>query len=340
MKFVDEAKVHVQAGKGGNGACSFLRLKFMPFGGPDGGDGGDGGSIFLCADSDINTLVDYRYVHTYTAQNGEKGSGQNCTGRGGQDLILKVPTGTVIYDEQTDELIGDLMEPGQLVCVAEGGRHGVGNMRFKSSVNRAPRRTIPGQPGEARDLRLELKVLADVGLLGLPNAGKSTLISAMSAARPRIADYPFTTLYPQLGVVRVSRSHSFVIADLPGLIEGAAEGAGLGIRFLKHVTRNRLLFHVVDMFPGDDSDPVEQTQAITRELGLFSHDLLHKERWLVLNKADLLLPEEVEKVKTDIVKRLDWQGPVFVVSGLAHQGLEELAKAAMHYLDASSEDEF
>lgn len=332
MKFVDEAKISVEAGKGGNGACSFLRLKFMPFGGPDGGDGGDGGSIYLKADESINTLVDYRYIRIYKAKNGEGGSGRNCTGKSGEDLFLRVPVGTMVYDDDTDELIVDLAEPEQIACVAQGGRHGVGNARFKSSVNRAPRRTIPGQEGEKRNLRMELKVLADVGLVGLPNAGKSTLISAMSAARPKIADYPFTTLYPQLGVVRVSRYHSFVIADLPGLIKGAAEGAGLGIRFLKHVARTRLLFHVVDVAPADDSDPVESVQAIVDELVKFDETLLDKERWLVLNKIDLLPPDEITKHCDDIVKRLNWQGRVFIVSGLTKQGLEDLSHQAMHYL--------
>ena len=334
MKFVDEAKIYVQAGKGGDGACSFLRLKFMPFGGPDGGDGGDGGSIFLLAHHGMNTLIDYRFIHTYEAKDGEKGGGRNCSGKSGQDLMLHVPVGTMVYDDHTNELIGDLTQAGQTLCVAYGGRHGIGNAKFKSSINRSPRRTIPGQEGESRNLRLELKVLADVGLVGMPNAGKSTLISAMSAARPKIADYPFTTLYPQLGVVRVSQFHSFVIADLPGLIEGAATGAGLGIRFLKHVARTRLLLHVVDMFPVDGSDPVAQVKAISNELGLYSEDLLNKERWLVLNKADLLPPDEVEKVKADIVERLHWQSRVFVVSGLAKQGLDELAQEAMRYLEA------
>lgn len=334
MKFVDEAKIHVKAGKGGNGACSFLRLKFMPFGGPDGGDGGEGGSIFLLADDGINTLVDYRFIHTYEAEDGEKGGGRNCTGKSGGDLILRVPVGTMVYDNHTDELIGDLTQSSQTLCVAQGGRHGVGNTKFKSSINRSPRKTIPGQPGEARDLRLELKVLADVGLVGIPNAGKSTLISAMSAARPKIADYPFTTLYPQLGVVRVSQFHSFVIADLPGLIEGASQGAGLGIRFLKHVARTQLLFHVVDMFPVDGSDPVDQIKAITKELGLYNEELLKKERWLVLNKADLLPEDEIEKVKEDIVARAHWMGRVFVVSGLAKKGLDELAREAMRGLEA------
>lgn len=333
MKFVDEAKIYVEAGKGGNGACSFLRLKFMPFGGPDGGNGGDGGSIYLNADESINTLVDYRYIRTYKAQDGEKGSGNNCTGRSGEDSTLRVPVGTMVYDDDTNELIADLAEAGQMACVAKGGRHGVGNSHFKSSVNRSPRRTIPGQEGEKRNLRLELKVLADVGLVGMPNAGKSTLISAMSAARPKVADYPFTTLYPYLGVVRVSRFRSFVIADLPGLIEGAAEGAGLGIRFLKHVARTRLLFHVVDVVPADESDPVENVKAITAELTKFDETLLHKERWLILNKVDLLPPDMAEEYCRDIVKRLGWQGRIFTISGLAKQGLEELAKQAMRYLE-------
>lgn len=337
MKFVDEAKVYVEAGRGGNGACSFLRLKFMPFGGPDGGNGGDGGSVFLSADESINTLVDYRYIHTYKAEDGEKGAGQNCTGKGGDNLVLRVPVGTVVYDDDTDELIADLASIGETVCVAQGGRHGVGNAKFKSSVNRAPRRTIPGQEGERRNLRLELKVLADVGLVGMPNAGKSTLISAMSAARPKVADYPFTTLYPCLGVVSVSRFKSFVIADLPGLIEGAAEGAGLGIRFLKHVARTRLLFHVVDVAPMDESDPVQNIKVITQELHKYSDDLMIKECWLVLNKVDLLPPDEVEARCRDIVTQLNWTGRVFVISGLAQEGLTELAKQAMQYLDNYSE---
>lgn len=339
MKFVDEAKIQVEAGRGGNGACSFLRLKFMPFGGPDGGDGGDGGSVYLKADESINTLVDYRYVRTHKAQDGEKGSGQNCTGRSGSDLYLRVPVGTMIYDDDTDELIADLAEPHQAACVAQGGRHGVGNARFKSSVNRAPRRTIPGQDGERRHLRLELKVLADVGLVGMPNAGKSTLITAMSAARPKIADYPFTTLYPSLGVVSVAKYRSFVIADLPGLIEGAAEGAGLGIRFLKHVARTRLLFHVVDVAPIDGANPVEVVEAITNELAKFDSSLLDRERWLILNKTDLLPQDEVEKVCNDIVKQLNWKGRVFIISGLAKQGLDELAHQAMKYLEQHGEGE-
>lgn len=338
MKFVDEARIYIEAGKGGNGACSFLRLKFMPFGGPDGGNGGDGGSVYLRADESINTLVDYRYMRTHKAEDGEKGGSRDCTGKSGQDLILRVPVGTIVYDDDTDEIIADLTEPEQLACVAKGGRHGVGNARFKSSVNRAPRRTIPGHEGDKRNLRLELKVLADVGLVGMPNAGKSTLISAMSAARPKVADYPFTTLFPYLGVVSVSNFRSFVVADLPGLIEGAAEGAGLGIRFLKHVARTRLLFHVVDVAPMDGSDPVENVQDISAELEKYGHDLLSKERWLVLNKVDVLPPEEVEQHCADIVKRLGWTGRVFIISGLAKQGLNDLTHEAMAYLESNANE--
>jgi GTP-binding protein len=332
MKFIDEAKIYVEAGKGGNGACSFLRLKFMPFGGPDGGDGGDGGSVFLCAVESINTLIDYRYISTFHAQAGKKGSGRQCTGKSGEDLILKVPVGTMIYDDDTNEFIADLIKPNETFCVAKGGRHGVGNARFKSSINRSPRRTIPGSEGEKRNLRLELKVLADVGLVGLPNAGKSTLITAMSAARPKIADYPFTTLYPNLGVVRVARDQSFVMADLPGLIEGAAEGAGLGIRFLKHVARTQLLLHVVDILPVNNSDPVQNIHIIKNELIKFNKELTHKESWLVLNKIDLLLPEEAEQLCKNIIERSNWQGKVFIVSGVNKQGLENLAQQVMQYL--------
>lgn len=339
MKFVDEANIVVEAGRGGNGACSFLRLKFEPLGGPDGGNGGDGGSVYLRADESLNTLIDYRYIHTYKAQDGEKGMGSNCTGKSGDNLFLRVPVGTMIYDQDTDELISDLSENGAEACVAKGGRHGIGNASFKSSINRSPRRTIPGQEGEKRRLRLELKVLADVGLVGLPNAGKSTLISVMSAARPKIADYPFTTLHPNLGVVSVSRFRSFVMADLPGLIEGAAEGAGLGIRFLKHVSRTGLLFHVVDIAPIDGTDPIENFKAISNELGKYSAELLNKERWLVLNKIDLLQPEEVEALRIKIVKELNWQGKVFCISGVAKIGIEDLAQQAMNYLARDGEDE-
>jgi len=335
VKFIDEAKIRVEAGNGGNGCCSFLRLKFMPHGGPDGGDGGNGGSIYLQADEGINTLVDYRYARIHQAEHGEKGHGRNASGKAGKDLILRVPVGTMVYDEDTDELIADLAQNGQKQCVAEGGAHGIGNTRFKSSINRSPRRTIPGKPGEHRNLRLELKVLADVGLVGMPNAGKSTLIHAVSAARPKIADYPFTTLYPNLGVVRVGQHRSFVMADLPGLIEGAAEGAGLGIRFLKHVSRTVLLLHIVDISPLD-GDPVDHIKAITAELIKFSPELASKERWLVFNKVDLLLPEEAKKRANDIVKQLAWTGPVFEISGLAHQGTEGLVNAVMNYLTSTS----
>lgn len=336
MKFIDEAKIRVEAGNGGNGCCSFLRLKFMPHGGPDGGDGGDGGSVFVKADEGINTLVDYRYARIHQAEHGEKGHGRNCSGKAGRDLELRVPLGTMIYDDDTDELIADLTKNEQKFCVAQGGRHGIGNARFKSSVNRSPRKTIPGQPGEVRNLRLELKVLADVGLVGMPNAGKSTLIRAMSAARPKVADYPFTTLYPNLGVVRVSEHRSFVMADIPGLIEGAAEGAGLGIRFLKHVSRTVLLFHVVDIVP-IDGDPVKEVQAIEQELRKFNPELLEKERWLVLNKIDLLPDDEVDAHCDSIVKRLNWRNKVFKVSGLKNAGTIELAREAMRYLEKEDE---
>lgn len=339
MKFIDEAKIRVDAGNGGNGCCSFLRLKFMPNGGPDGGDGGDGGSIFLQADEGINTLVDYRYTRIFQAKNGQKGQGSNCSGRAGPDMTLRVPVGTMVYDDDTDELIIDLTENGQIACVAKGGAHGVGNARFKSSVNRSPRKTIPGQPGERRNLRLELKVLADVGLVGMPNAGKSTLIHAVSAARPKVADYPFTTLYPNLGVVRVSKFRSFVIADIPGLIEGAAEGAGLGIRFLKHVSRTKLLFHMVDIAPVDGSDPVANVKAIAKELKKFSPELSKRERWLVLNKTDLLPEDEVEEYCNKIVKKLRWKGKVFRISGVSGEGTERLAQEAMNYLEQEKNQE-
>ncbi len=333
MKFIDEARIRVDAGNGGNGACSFLRLKFMPYGGPDGGNGGDGGSIFIQANENLNTLVDYRFTKRFQAKHGKKGAGRDCTGKDGEDLVLDVPVGTMIYDEDTDELIADLAKNGEKTCVAKGGSHGVGNAKFKSSVNRSPQRTIPGSPGEVRNLRLELKVLADVGLVGMPNAGKSTLIHAVSAARPKVADYPFTTLHPNLGVVSVAKYHSFVIADIPGLIEGAAEGAGLGIRFLKHVMRTRLLFHMVDVAPADGGDPVQTFKSITKELEKFHDDLLQKERWLVINKIDLLHEDEVDAVCKDIVKRLKWKGKVFRISGLGHEGTTELMRAAMQYLD-------
>lgn len=333
MKFIDEAQIKIEAGKGGNGCCSFLRLKFMPYGGPDGGDGGDGGSIYMQADESINTLIDYRFVHFYKAQDGEKGGSRDCSGKSGEDLLLRVPVGTMVFDDDTGELIVDLNLHGQKACVAKGGRHGVGNSHFKSSTNRAPRRTIPGTPGDKRNLRLELKVLADIGLVGMPNAGKSTLIRALSAARPKVADYPFTTLYPNLGVVRASQHRSFVIADLPGLIEGAAEGAGLGIRFLKHVARTRLLWQVVDLAPIDGSDPLNDINVIAKELEKYDEGLLARERWLVFNKSDLLLPEETGVIVQKIIKNLKWTGNYFVISGLDKTGTHELVQRTMHYLE-------
>lgn len=334
MKFVDEAKIYVEAGKGGEGASSFLRLKFMPFGGPDGGNGGDGGNVFIRADEKLNTLIDFRYIHNYKAEDGEKGAGRNKTGKGGEDLYLTVPVGTMIYDDDTDELIADLAANDQSACVARGGRHGVGNSHFKSSINRSPRQTIPAQLGESRNLRLELKVLADVGLVGLPNAGKSTLISAMSQAKPKIAEYPFTTLYPYLGVVSVDQFNSFVMADIPGLIEGASSGAGLGIQFLRHIMRTKLLFHIVDVYPLDGTTPAEQLNIITEELKQFNVDLITKERWLILNKIDLI-PEENRKETCElIVKQMQWHGKYFMVSGLAHLGLTELARATIHFLQS------
>ncbi|WP_028240871.1 Obg family GTPase CgtA [Stutzerimonas azotifigens] len=333
MKFVDEVSIYVKAGDGGNGMMSFRREKFIEKGGPNGGDGGDGGSVYMVADENLNTLVDYRYTRRFHAPNGEKGGSSDCTGAKGEDLILPVPVGTTVIDAATQEIIGDLTRPGQQLLVAQGGWHGLGNTRFKSSTNRAPRQTTPGKPGEARDLKLELKVLADVGLLGLPNAGKSTFIRSVSAAKPKVADYPFTTLVPNLGVVSVGRYKSFVIADIPGLIEGAAEGAGLGIRFLKHLARTRLLLHLVDMAPVDGSDPADAAETILHELEKFSPALTGRDRWLVLNKADQLLEDEREERLRAVVERLQWSGPVFVISALEREGTEELSQAIMRYLD-------
>ncbi|HSX88294.1 MAG TPA: Obg family GTPase CgtA [Pseudomonas sp.] len=337
MKFVDEVSIYVKAGDGGNGMMAFRREKFIEKGGPNGGDGGDGGSVFIEADENLNTLVDYRYTRRFQAQNGEKGGSTDCTGAKGEDLILPVPVGTTVVDASTQEVIGDLTKPGQRLLVAQGGWHGLGNTRFKSSTNRAPRQTTPGKPGDARDLKLELKVLADVGLLGLPNAGKSTFIRSVSAAKPKVADYPFTTLVPNLGVVSVERYKSFVIADIPGLIEGASEGAGLGIRFLKHLARTRLLLHLVDMAPLDLTDPAEAAVTIVEELAKFSPALAERDRWLVLNKADQILEEEQEARIAEIVERLEWTGPVYVISALAHQGTEKLCYDIMDYLEARSE---
>ena len=333
MKFVDEAIIQVEAGKGGNGCVSFRREKFIPKGGPDGGDGGDGGSVYLIADADLNTLVDFRHQRRYRAENGEPGRGRNCSGKKGADCLIRVPVGTEVYDIDTGELLGDLTRPGERLCVAKGGRHGIGNTHFKSSTNRAPRQSTPGTPGERRQLRLELKLLADVGLLGLPNAGKSTLIRVLSAARPKVADYPFTTLHPQLGVVRVEAHRSFVMADIPGLIEGAAEGAGLGHRFLRHVQRTRLLLHLVDIAPEDGSDPAESVRIIERELERFDPGLLQRPRWLVLNKTDLLDEDQLQKRAQTIATDLEWKAPLFLISAATGEGTRALAQAVMNSLE-------
>ena len=339
MKFVDEAMVKVVAGHGGRGAVGFRREKFVPFGGPDGGDGGLGGSVWLRAQEGINTLVDYRVQRTFRAKNGQPGGSQDCTGKGGDDLFVPMPVGTIVIDDATGETLGDLSDAGQTLLVAKGGKGGWGNQRYKSSINRTPRQSGPGLPGEARNLRVELRLLADVGLLGMPNAGKSTLIRAVSAARPKVADYPFTTLHPQLGVVSVGPYRSFVMADIPGLIEGAAEGAGLGIRFLKHLQRTRILLHLVDIAPPDpDEDPVTGARAIVGELKKFSPELAKKKRWLVLNKIDLLDGKERDVRCAEIVRRLRFRGPVFKISGATGEGTKELCQAVMRQLEGSKGD--
>ena len=334
MKFVDEAVIRVEAGKGGNGCLSFRREKYIPKGGPDGGDGGRGGSIFIEGDESLNTLIDYRYQRLYRAEHGKPGMGREKSGPKGQDMTLKVPVGTSIVDVDTDTVIADVTSAGERICIAEGGHFGLGNTRFKSSTNRAPRKTTLGKPGEARDIRLELQVLADVGLVGLPNAGKSSLVSMLSAAKPKIADYPFTTLIPSLGVVRINSHRSFVIADVPGLIAGAAEGAGLGIRFLKHLTRARILLHLVDLQPLDGKDPVEAVTEIATELERFSPTLAERERWLVVNKADTIPEDQWDEALDDVVKRLNWKGPAYVISGLLEQGTELLAQDLMIRLES------
>jgi len=334
MKFVDEAEIHVHAGNGGNGCASFRREKFIPFGGPDGGDGGAGGSVYLVADENLNTLVDFRHQRVYRAGRGENGMSRQMHGKAGDELTIRVPVGTVIINIDTDEVIGDLTENGQRLKVAQGGDGGLGNIHFKSSTNRAPRKATSGFPGDSRELRLELKLLADVGLLGFPNAGKSTFIRAVSAATPRVADYPFTTLHPNLGVVRIDTDQSFVIADIPGLIEGAADGAGLGIQFLKHVARTSLLLHLVDMAPLDgETDPVAQVKAIEAELKQFDPALLKRPRWLVLNKADLLPEEDRLKAAKDIVKRLKWKGPWYLVSAIGREGTWPICLEAQKFFD-------
>ena len=337
MKFVDEAIIEVTAGKGGNGCVSFRREKFVPKGGPDGGDGGDGGSVFLIGDDALNTMIDYRYTRRFRAENGEAGRGRNCSGKSGDDLVLPVPLGTTVLDEDSGEILGDIREQGERLLVAQGGFHGLGNTRYKSSINRAPRQSSPGTDGESRNLKLELKVLADVGLLGLPNAGKSTFIRAVSAATPKVADYPFTTLIPNLGVVKVDAHRSFVVADIPGLIEGASEGAGLGIRFLKHLTRNRVLLHLVDIAPIDGSDPAAAALAVIGELQRFSAALAARPRWLVLNKTDLVDEATLADIRQRITSALQWEGPVYTISSVSGAGTQGLCGDLMSYLETQAE---
>jgi GTP-binding protein len=340
MKFVDEARMKVQAGNGGRGSTSFRREKFVPLGGPDGGDGGHGGSVYLRAAPGINTLADFRIQKTFKAEVGEYGSSNGCTGRGGANLYIPVPVGTVVRDLDTSEALGDLTREGEELLVARGGKGGWGNTRFKSSTNRSPRQFGPGLPGEKRVLELELKLIADVGLLGLPNAGKSTLIRAVSAARPKVAGYPFTTLYPNLGVVAVGEHRSFVMADIPGLIEGAAEGAGLGLRFLRHLQRTRLLLHLVDIAPPDpDADPARDARAIVKELKKFDPRLAAKPRWLVLNKRDLMLDGEAKARAASLVRRLRFRGPHFLISGATGRGTQQLCAAVMNFLEERSRDQ-
>jgi GTP-binding protein len=340
MKFVDEASIHVAAGNGGNGSASFRREKYVPFGGPDGGDGGRGGSVFLEGDSGLNTLVDFRHKRKYRAQNGQGGSGRNMTGRSGEDITIRVPLGTIVKDEETGDVLGEITEQAQRILVARGGKGGLGNVHFKSSTNRAPRQTVPAEKGEQRQLELELKVLADVGLLGFPNAGKSTLISAVSAARPKVADYPFTTLYPNLGVVRIDVERSFVIADIPGLIEGAAEGTGLGIQFLKHLQRTRLLLHLVDLAPlALDVDPAAQVRQLEQEMEKFDPSLMQMPRWLVFTKADLLTPQEASEKAEAAVSALGWQAPWKLISSVARSGTEALMQEVSDALQEMVEDE-
>jgi len=333
MKFIDEAVIDVIAGNGGSGCMSFRREKFIPFGGPDGGDGGRGGSIYAVGDRNLNTLIDFRYARKHIARNGESGRGSDQFGAAAQDIVLRVPIGTIITDADTGESLAELLVSGERVRIVKGGDGGFGNLHFKSSTNRAPRQKTSGWPGEQRKLRLELRVLADVGLLGLPNAGKSTLIAAVSNARPKIADYPFTTLHPNLGVVRVGPEQSFVIADIPGLIEGAAEGAGLGHQFLRHLQRTQLLLHVVDFSPFDDVlDPADQVKVIANELEKFDASLLNKPRWLVLNKIDIVASGELESRIKTMLKKLKWQGPVFSISALARTGLDPLVRAVYEHV--------
>jgi GTP-binding protein len=339
MRFVDEAIIKVEAGNGGRGCLSFRREKFIPFGGPDGGDGGDGGSIFFEGAERLTTLIDFRYKRAYKAENGRPGMGALCSGKKGEDLVIFVPLGTIIYDNESQEKIGDIQFDGQRVLVAQGGFHGLGNARYKSSTNRAPRQITIGSSGEVRHIRLELKLLADVGLVGLPNAGKSTLIRAVSSSKSKIGDYPFTTLHPSLGVVRIGVDQSFVMADIPGLIEGASEGAGLGIRFLKHISRNALLLHMIDMYPSEEGDILHDAKVILQELASYDPELLEKPRFLVFNKVDMVPDEAQQKEIVDrVVQGLDWKGPVFLISARANIGVSELSYAIMQHLETVRED--
>ncbi len=332
MKFVDEATIKVKAGDGGNGCVSFRREKYIEYGGPDGGDGGNGGNVYLVGDENQSTLADFRHVRQFEAQRGKNGASRNMTGASGEDIIIPVPNGTMVFDDETDEQIGDLIQD-QKVLVAKGGFHGLGNLRYKSSVNRAPREMKPGTLGELRHLRLEMKVLADVGLLGLPNAGKSTFISVVSSAKPKIANYPFTTLYPNLGVVYIGTHKSFVVADIPGLVEGAAEGAGLGIQFLKHLSRTQLLLHIVDIDPEDASSPVNAVRIIEKELVKYGDELGNRDRWLIINKIDLLPEELQQQFCDDLTDELDWKGQIFAISAVTGQGTKELCYKIMQHLE-------
>lgn len=339
MKFVDEATITVFGGNGGNGCLSFRRERFIPMGGPDGGDGGDGGSVFVRCLKGINTLADFRYTRSFKAERGGDGGGRNKTGKSGKDLIIDIPLGTEIYDHQTDECIGDLTQDGQMLKVAQGGYHGLGNQRFKSSTNRAPRKTTKGSEGDIRELRLELKLLADVGLLGLPSVGKSSLISSVSDARPKIADYPFTTLHPNLGVVRMGPMRSFVMADLPGLIEGAAEGHGLGIQFLKHLSRCRLLLHMIDLSDrGERETAVAQFKTIDQELNKYADTLAKRARWLVFNKTDLLTEDALNSTIEEVCEAIQWHGPVFAISAVSRQGTDELCHAILDHIETSEQE--
>jgi len=337
MKFVDEASIYVMAGKGGDGSASFRREKFIQYGGPDGGDGGKGGSIYLEGDSGLNTLVDFRHRRNYKAEKGVQGKGQEKYGKKGEDVYIRVPLGTVVTEEESGTVLGDVTEHLQHLLVARGGQGGLGNVHFKSSTNRAPRKFTPGAPGEEIQLKLEMKVLADVGLLGFPNAGKSTLISAVSAARPKVADYPFTTLYPNLGVVRVGMDSSFVIADIPGLIEGAAEGAGLGVQFLKHLQRTRLLLHLVDIAPVDDMPPADAVRKLSQELIAFDASLGEKPRWLVFTKSDVLGDELAEEIVREVIEELKWEDPWFMISSVARKGTDNLVQSIGRALDEMTE---